>query len=392
MYNMLNKTFIRFSKEEKDFLDDNILQEYEFQLEEDADELAITRHNYWKAVNDESYLCLTIVTTLACNLNCKYCYESHENKHVLNSDTMQGIIEYIKARKNLKYLHIDWYGGEPILEIDKIVQLSNELRQICAVQNIKYFASINTNLYYFNNEMGQRLIDAGITALNTTLIPGKKLHDTYRTTSDNRPTFFVIYENIKKAVNFFDVTINMNITNCCTIEDVKMLLELLQKDCSEQFKVYFSRVENCGKGNSSIFMPKEVYRTFYMECLKVVQELGIKTSLTSNFYNKCIFCSAQHRYSFLVLGDGLLFKCTERFTSEDAVGYVDKCGFHLNQFFHRNVSDPFNDKKCKSCVLLPYCNGGCTSKRAIGKDYCPEEKDYLDDILRITVDQIVQNW
>ena len=64
----------------------------------------------------------TIVTTLACNARCKYCYEaSIKHKKNMTPTTALKIAEYIATNSDPSMpITLDWFGGEP-LEIISLI-------------------------------------------------------------------------------------------------------------------------------------------------------------------------------------------------------------------------------------------------------------------------------
>ena len=71
-------------------------------------------------------LLLTISPTECCNFRCKYCYESHANAMMMEK-TKNNIISYIKNNiHKFTKLDVSWFGGEPLLAIDTIIDLSND--------------------------------------------------------------------------------------------------------------------------------------------------------------------------------------------------------------------------------------------------------------------------
>lgn len=63
-------------------------------------------------------------------------YECRENqKH---------IVSYIEQNNILTY-HLCWFGGEPLMQKNRVVEISNDLYQYCLVNNIEFCGQITTN-------------------------------------------------------------------------------------------------------------------------------------------------------------------------------------------------------------------------------------------------------
>ena len=83
-------------------------------------------------------LSFVISLTEQCNFLCKYCYETH-NPMKLFSDVKQNIINHIKHNiHNFTALDVTWFGGEPLLSFNDIIDLSQDFMKICFF-NRNYF-------------------------------------------------------------------------------------------------------------------------------------------------------------------------------------------------------------------------------------------------------------
>jgi len=115
-------------------------------IESDEDEVASIRERYWEA-RGHTPMVLTLTTTQDCNLGCYYCYESR-SKAALESRDVAEVTKWTRARlvsSGKDSLHVDWYGGEPLLNPEFIESASEELQRLCAELNVSYSASIISN-------------------------------------------------------------------------------------------------------------------------------------------------------------------------------------------------------------------------------------------------------
>ena len=89
----------------------------------------------------------SILLNLDCNFKCFYCFESHTGEY-LDDTISQKIISMIdKVSKSAKKISVDWYGGEPLLSIDRLRFLNSKFMEICNANDIQYCTSITTNGY-----------------------------------------------------------------------------------------------------------------------------------------------------------------------------------------------------------------------------------------------------
>lgn len=111
---------------------ENLEREIEsgFVVSNQIDEDLLANENLEKSLHS-NVLSLTILTSESCNFKCAYCFDEFNNGNI-KEHTMEEIILYV--RKNIhKYsaLHVEWFGGEPLLALNSIYYLSEKLIDIC---------------------------------------------------------------------------------------------------------------------------------------------------------------------------------------------------------------------------------------------------------------------
>lgn len=115
-------------------------------VSKDSDELAVIRDRFWRA-RTNTPMVITVTTTMGCNLACYYCYQDRSGSELKNGDidTLRNYVRDKLAAHDRTYLHIDWYGGEPMLNVDFIEAASKALIADCDRNGISYVASIISN-------------------------------------------------------------------------------------------------------------------------------------------------------------------------------------------------------------------------------------------------------
>lgn len=150
-----------FTKLDADTLNEFI--ESGFIISDDRDELSEIKHSYWQAKFDMTTLHITIMTTLDCNFRCVYCFEKHKKISMDEStiESVKGMISQ-KLKQGYSVLSVDWYGGEPLLNMNCIRLLSSYFIQLCRDNGIEYVASITTNGYNFTPDIQHELFELGV--------------------------------------------------------------------------------------------------------------------------------------------------------------------------------------------------------------------------------------
>ena len=97
----------------------------------ECDEDYMVKIKMTEMILDERYLHLIIMPTEQCNFRCKYCYETFE-KGKMSKALQDAIIKYVKKNiLNYVGLSVVWFGGEPLMALDVVENLSENFIKIC---------------------------------------------------------------------------------------------------------------------------------------------------------------------------------------------------------------------------------------------------------------------
>lgn len=140
---------------------------------------------------------LILKPTLACNLNCKYCYLEQKSK-TANQFSLQfakNILlqasQIIPPEKKIKIL---WHGGEPLLwGINNYKEIFPYIKKIFEGHN--YEVTIQTNLTLVNEEFIELFSKYGI-RVGCSLDGPKAIHDSQRTLPGGIGTFDIVMRNL----------------------------------------------------------------------------------------------------------------------------------------------------------------------------------------------------
>jgi len=150
---------------------------------------------------------LEITTTALCNLGCTYCFEGVKtNKQRLDDKVdvvKQRIYEFMANdwfKKNYDSLNISFWGGEPTLNGNLIVDIMQEFQKF---DNISFHIYTNG---YNRKRLDDVLDNVDCSKLNIQIsYDGKDINDKFRLTHSGKPTSTQVVENIeyfaKKGIN-----------------------------------------------------------------------------------------------------------------------------------------------------------------------------------------------
>ena len=96
-----------------------------------------------------------ILTTTGCNARCFYCYEKGTKPVTMTTETASKVVRYIMAHRGNEKVHINWFGGEPLVNAKVIDQICTELRG----QGVPFTSSITSNGYLFDADKVLRAKD-----------------------------------------------------------------------------------------------------------------------------------------------------------------------------------------------------------------------------------------
>ena len=323
---------------------------------------------YLDAIMDNKLL-LIIMPTEQCNFRCRYCYEKFE-KDSMSKDTQNAIIKFIQRNKH-KYsgVSIDWFGGEPLLEIDIIEYILSNLKKIKCV----YLSSITTNAYNLTPDVFEKLYNLRVYNYQITLDGLKEQHDNQRYLSNKLGTFDKIINNlqfIRDNTRFSkaNILIRTNVTS----QILQNLNEFI-----EYYKINFSQDSRFNIGitpawsvDNNYSTSNEIFDEFINtnELTKKLEEVGYysESSLKIGNMHQVIspvgpLCYAAKKNSFVVGSDATLYKCTVNFEMhENKIGCLKSNGFlEILDYEYHSWYNPIDWRKmCKKCFYLPVCCGG----------------------------------
>ncbi|MDI3478454.1 MAG: uncharacterized protein PWQ59_1979 [Thermoanaerobacterium sp.] len=368
---ILEKPNIKYASSYEKLKDD--LLKGKFLIKERLSETKILETLYLNEKFNSRKLSLTIIPNFACNFDCPYCYQNQlkassyydlENAK-MNQREKDAIVDYIdKATIKKEELSVTWYGGEPLLSISDIVNMSLDIKKICEKNDCKYFSFIITNGYLLNMETSKRLKNSGIKYFIVTFEGPPEIHDKRRVTKDGSPTFDTIFQNIKDSLNIFDkifIRINLDTENINFLGDFINLLISKGLDSNKVYLIFAPTqiTSACNMEGSQLD-----YSIFYNLLIEEIDHI-LKTHINIFVGDKSqtFGCSATKNNNFVISPEGNIYKCVT-FAGDTAFrdGYLDTNNAEIKLNYNTiawTSWSPFKDEKCSNCYLLPFCYGGC---------------------------------
>ena len=308
---------------------------------------------------------LILFPTETCNFNCVYCYERHYNAH-MKSEVIEGIKNLIsnRVRRGLERLTLVFFGGEPLLKMDVLLQLAEHAKRLSEASSLDFRGSVVTNGYLLARGVARKLIEYNIRSFQVTLDGPPHVHDSRRMLIGGRGTFEVIWANLnslKEIEEDFRVLMRFNVDDS-NYEDVKSFLsEVLRHfgdDARFELTFYPLRDWRDFKKEPDPSLRRRVYQLSLH-----AKSLGIKLNPGYKLVPMGMVCYAGLPNSFVIRADGTIQKCTVALYDElNNVGKLEPDGKlqlyeeRLSQWLNLNA---LNFIKCRACEprLREACQG-----------------------------------
>lgn len=343
------------------------LQHGSFVYDGDYNEVENIHFKHNMARYDRTSLTLAFAPTMACNMACRYCYEANK-KGRMSAETVEKIISFVEEQApGLKQLDITWFGGEPLLAMDIMEDLTKSFLDIQRERKFTYTAMIVTNGHLLTRENVDRLYDLKVLSAQVTLDGPARIHDANRPLKNGAGSFRTIVDNLKYAATKLRTSIRVNVDKNTSVEIIEELLqELDQAGLREIVGINFGRIEaltsTCSNIAETCYDIAEFSRA-EVDFFRLMLENGFliaKLPMPS-----AIVCIAQNVNSFLIDPEGRLFKCFAQLGDPSkSMGYIgEKIRYSNRNFADLFQFDPFVDEECRQCSILPVCRGGCPEKR-----------------------------
>lgn len=257
---------------------------------------------------------LILFPTEECNFRCAYCYETFRNGR-MDQKTVNGIKKFLGVRiPELSSLHVSWFGGEPLLALDIIEELSEHILGLIGQHHgCHYQADITTNAYHLNVPVFEKLCRFKVGLYQISFDGQREQHDKKRVLIGGQGTFDRIWSNLLRLketgqdVNFL-IRLHLDKEN---YPHILPFIEKYNRTFGEdpRFRLFYRPLSRLGgSGDASLYTFGEE------EGKKVVEEL-MRYSESCQIRNKTFtefptICYASKLNSFGIRADGTIEKCT----------------------------------------------------------------------------------
>lgn len=342
-----------------------------FLVEQSMDEFAQIELHQNIARYGNRNLFLTIGPTLNCNMCCPYCFEA-ERHQSMTPETANKLIHFLKdyiTEKKIESVSITWYGGEPLLELRRIQQISNELIPFCEEKDIPYSANIVTNGYCLSRDNAELLHTMKVSYAQITIDGLEETHNARRKLKSGGGSFWPIVNNIEAAKDILPIVVRVNVDRN-NMREIDALTDFFIHDMhwGKNPSFYLAPVdkctESCGADLDACLSPEE-FSSLYRKILTKMLEHGITEVVQRNYPSyRATGCASICQNYFVIDANGYFYTCWHHFgdTSKSIGNLAEPDRIGCSGDYLKWLTVPIAEK-CKDCVYLPICQGGCPDRR-----------------------------
>lgn len=318
------------------------------------------------------FMHLTLAPTMDCCFRCHYCFEKYKKEGAMTVDVMDAIIRHIDGHKDLKRIHLTWFGGEPLMAVGQIEEFYDRFMPVWKDRPLK--SNIITTGYHIDKQTVEMMKRRGISSVQITLDGMRETHNCIKNLSSGEDVFGRVLDNIGLLNDMapdINVVIRVNLTRKNAAE-YSPLMHLLY----ERFK---------GRNNiapaPAFVMDRGAVGGQYVDHSVVfnhsqrsefILDLAHK-GFDSTFirYPERFFgeCAIRNDTAIAFDPEGYAYKCWEVIGNKEyAIGKLDGEGRLTDvnvKVLNRQLygADPLDDPTCRKCKYLPICGGGCPIQR-----------------------------
>jgi uncharacterized protein len=309
-------------------------------------------------------LSLLSVMNLDCNLSCVYCFEGGmKGKLYMNGETADLLVDFISSRLHpeIKTVKIDFYGGEPLLSLSRIGDISRKVRALAEKKGIEYRFSLVTNGTLLTSKVVSELVLLGLEGARVTLDGPRENHNANRPFKTGKGTFDIIVKNIKDACGRIKIGIGGNFSR----NNHHIFPELLDFLLDKGIKPDMVSTVKFDPVTPPANQPPAA--DFRDGCISIDEPwlAGASVQLREEILKRGFntpdvapaLCAIHNDGFFVVNYDGSLYKCPgfigrEQFQIGSLSGGVSEYGAS-------HSLDLWKNEQCMGCEYLPLCFGGC---------------------------------
>lgn len=310
-----------------------------------------------------------IIPTWECNLRCSHCSVLHQLvKKSAKKINCELIIRFIKnyslAYKNTS-LHVNFVGGEPLIESEKCCELINGLK------SLKIHYGMTTNGI---KDCDDKHVDFFLRSMDSLTI---SIDGTKETHNSQRKSFDEIFDPYEKTVENVKKLVEKGFRKKLTIQ-----ASLKDKDYNEENRAkFFEKFLRIGILKENLLFgcihPTELNSKAQQSYIKMLKNAKILSQ-------PC--CKFRYMGNFLIDNTDFVYSSFFKADESTKLGRLDSDILEIQKKYKSQILESMpclKDKNCLSCSALGYCWGNCIAGQSFFGDnpsnFC-SQKELIEKI------------
>ncbi|MBQ8945724.1 MAG: thioether cross-link-forming SCIFF peptide maturase [Lachnospiraceae bacterium] len=312
-----------------------------------------------------------------CNLSCRYCFaqegEYHGDRGLMSPEVAKASLDFlVKNSGSRRNLEVDFFGGEPLMNWDTVVETVNYGRSLEEKYDKKFRFTLTTNgtlmkdeyLDFINREMDNIVLSIdGRKQINDLMRPHRGGQGSY---DEIVPVFKKIAESRNQEKYYVRGTFTRN--NLDFAEDVRHLADLGFKQISVE-PVVASPEDDYAIRDEDLDRLCEEYdklARLYLEYRKAGKPFNFFHFMIDLEGGPCVYkrlsgCGSGTEY-LAVTPWGDLYPCHQFVGNDDfCLGNVYDGVKRTDIVSEFKVCNVYARESCRDCFARFYCSGGCAA-------------------------------
>lgn len=324
-------------------------------------------------------MCLLI--SQDCNMRCKYCFASTgdygQGRKLMSVETGKKALDFlIEKSEDRKFLEVDFFGGEPMMNFDAVKEIVKYGRQREKETGKEFRFTITTNGLMMNDEQLD-FINKEMKNVVLSIDGRKEVHDRMRPTANGKGTYDLIANNFKRfravrgdkeyyvrgTYTKYNLDFSNDVMHLYDMGFDQISVEPVMADPSQPYAITEGDL-------AKIFKEYEILAHKISEVLNSGKFINFFHFMIDLDQGPCAIkrlrgCGSGNEY-IAISPDGDIYPC-HQFVGIDKfhMGNIHDGTFDLDIKKEFAASHVYSKPECKKCWAKFYCSGGCNANNYI---------------------------
>ncbi len=313
-----------------------------------------------------------------CNMRCKYCFASTGDfgtgRKLMPVETGKLAIDFlIEKSQNRKFLELDFFGGEPLMNFNAVKEVVRYAREREKESGKKFRFTITTNGTLLNDDSID-FINSEMSNVVLSIDGRKETNDRMRPVTGGKGTYDIILPKFRKLVEQRDKNLDYYVRGTFTkynldfAEDVFSLYEagfdqisVEPVVCESKYPYALTEAEI-----PAISAEYERLANKILENDRAGKHFNFFHFMIDLDAGPCAIkrlkgCGCGNEY-VAITPDGDIYPCHQFVGIEEyKMGNLEEGTFNEDMKYEFSQSHIYNKSKCRDCWAKFYCSGGCNA-------------------------------